>query len=192
MELIILLFYISLFFISVIILFAIRIIISKYLKKRIPIIVLLVIAVAITLIIPVSNLSIIVKIKINETVINRKYNENDYLKYNENELINEFKMNKSKIDNDLKNRVILLTGKIQFKITPKSYKPIQDVSYLHFGDFGTNQIFIKCLFNDTTADVLKKDDIVTIIGKYRGYNVLDFDTGEKIEIIIGDCIMINN
>ena len=101
-------------------------------------------------------------------------------------------MNKSKIDNELRHSVILLTGKIQFKITPKSYKPIRDVSYLHFGDFGTNQIFIKCFFNDTTVDVLKIDDIITIIGKYIGYNVLAFDVGEKIEIIIGDCIMINN
>ena len=90
MGIIILLFYISLLFISVIILFTIRIIISKCFKKRIPITVLLAITVTIMLIIPVDNLISIARKKINETVINRKYNENDYLKFNENELMDLF------------------------------------------------------------------------------------------------------
>ena len=165
----------------------IEIIINKTFKKYFSIkkifIILLIIGV---LIIPAINLVKIINGRINEMIVNTNYKNQTYIKIDDNTLINEFIDNGSSMDNKLKGKIILLNGKISETARPRDNIPVVDSSCIYFGDVynDTYMPAIACYFNDIVVDKLKEGEIISVIGKYRKYE-LYYNNMKRI--IIGDC-----
>jgi len=101
----------------------------------------------------------------------------DILKIDEGSLINEFR-DANKISNDeYKNKIVQITGRIVEKGFPKDNTPFWDASYVLFGkvDHEGNYLFndntiIVCYFDKIVVHDLNVGEVITVQCKFKKYN----------------------
>jgi len=141
-----------------------------------------------------------IKTKINRKIIEKVIEKDELINITSDDFIRGFLINPEDADIFYKNKFVKITGIIEYIGIPKDNAPLKDNSYIGFsnsenqGIFDSNPNIIHISFYFTNNIIVpnleknKEGEIITIIGKYRGYN---FNKRVK-GIIIGDCEIINN
>ena len=141
-----------------------------------------------------------IKTKINRKIIEKVIEKDELINITSDDFIRGFLINPEDADIFYKNKFVKITGIIEYIGIPKDNAPLKYNSSIEFSnsenkgvfDLNPNIIYIGFYFtNNIIVPRLKgnrEGEIITIIGKYRGYNF-----NERVKYIeIGDCEIINN
>jgi amino acid transporter len=104
--------------------------------------------------------------------------------------INKFNNDPVEADNLYKDKILKITGIIDYIGVPKDNTPYKDNTYIQFTKIN-NVIIIFYFTNNKIAANLKgnkENEIITIVGKYREYMILK----NEIYIVLGDCDILDS
>ncbi len=144
------------------------------------------------LLIPMINTISLIRSKFVNNKIIKEYEKSNYVTTDARELMEEFNINQENANLKYSGKIINILGNIFDTAQPKDYRPIKDASCLYYGDFTKDKIYITCYFNDIEVSEIKENDLVQLIGNYRKTNSRKWNNIDQIEIVIGECKIINH